>query len=173
MKKKLIGIVVCMLLIMTAVLPVSGMIMNEISEIEKSSNAVCENGDFNLEAFVRPSRKILPRIYSDHIGNTIGFISGATNNGPEVSTEAIVKFEIIKIFGNDTGQYHNETWVLGPQEPNSGRRKITVWYPHNSGRRKFGIFIARTTIEVSDTNPNDNSKSFLFILMESRWQPGI
>ncbi len=165
MKKKIVGIFVCMLLIMTAVLPVSGMIMNEISEIEKSSNAVCENGNFNLEAFIRPSRKILPRIYSDHIGNTIGFIAGATNNGPEDSTEAIVKFEIIKIFGKDTGQYHNETWVLGPQEPNTGLRKIIVWYPHNSGRRILGIFIARTTIEVSDTNPNDNSKSFLFILI--------
>ena len=164
MKKKIIGILVCALLIGT-VLPVTGVVTNGISEIEKSSNAVCENGDFNLEAFIRPSRKILPRIYSDHIGNTIGFISGATNNGPEYSAEAIVKFEIIKIFGNDTGQYHNETWVLGPQEPNSGRRKITVWYPHNSGRGIFGIFIARTTIEVSDTNPNDNSKSFPFILI--------
>jgi len=164
MKKKLIGIFVCMLLISTVVLPVSGMIMNEISEIEKSSNAVCENGNFNLEAFVRPSRKILPRIYSDHIGNTISFIAGATNNGPEDSTEAIVKFEIIKIFGKDNGQYHNETWVLGPQQPNSGSRKIKVWYPHNR-EGEFGIFIARTTIEVSDTNPNDNSKSFLFILI--------
>ena len=165
MKRKVVGIFVCMLLIAT-VLPVAGMVTNKISETNNPGETAYKKGDFNLEVNIKPSRKILPRIYSHHIGNTIGFISSVKNKGPEVSPGGIVEFEIVKIFGKDTGQYYNETWDFGPKQPNSGSGTVLVWYPHNR-QGKFGIFIARTTIEISDTNPNDNSKSFLFILIST------
>ena len=162
--KKIIGIFIHILLINT-VLPVSGTILNEISEMEKSSNAIGENIDFNLEAWIESSRKFFSHIYSSFIINHIVFIAGVKNKESEVSTGGTVEFEIIKIFGKDTGQYYNETWDFGPIEPNKGRGKVLTCFLNNKVG-KIGVFIAKTTIKINDSNPDDNIKSFIFILID-------
>ena len=173
MKKKIIGIFVCMLLISTVVLPVSGMIMNEISEIEKSSNAVCENGNFNLVQQLNPTRSIFPRIYLS--GTRLGNRNIATldayviNEGPDDSGDFTLELKWTRILGLYSGVLLDvEVGEYGPI--NAGYRRhiylnLECRVTNNFINFGINVYEAQITNTADDLNPDDNIASFIFIVI--------
>src|SRR5574340_1054899 len=95
-KKGIFCIIVCTLLI-GIVPPVSG-----------------GRGDFNVTVDIDPNKDIFPHLFLE--GHRMVFTCTVYNEGPENSTEGNVKFEVRRIFSNDTGKTLDE-WIFNPQKP--------------------------------------------------------
>jgi hypothetical protein len=117
--------------------------------------------DYNLKVYIKPSRLVFPRVYYGN-GQPIGFNAGASNEGPESSPPFTLKFEIIKILSKETLGY-NYTYDFPFQPNGQGMGTVFTWYTLIGWH--FGIYEARATINVDDTNLGDNTISYYFIII--------
>jgi hypothetical protein len=173
MKMKYIAVLICMLLTGTAILPVSGMVKNEISESSNPSKAACVNGNFNLVQQLNPTRIISPRIYLS--GNILGNNNIATldamviNEGPDDSNNFTLELKLTRIFGLYSGVlYDVEAGEYGSL--NAGYRRhvyINLECRVTNNFFNFGInaYEAQITNTADDLNSDDNIASFIFIVI--------
>lgn len=117
--------------------------------------------DYNLKIYLKPIRYVFPRIYSGN-GQPVGFLAGAVNEGPESSPAFTLKFEIIKILSSDSYEF-NQTQDINAQPKGQGMGFHFTWYTLIGFH--FGIYEARATINVDDTNLEDNTISYYFIII--------
>jgi len=172
MKKKLIGIFVCMLLIAT-VLPASGMVKNEISESSNPSEAASVNGNYNLVQQLNPTRSIFPRIYLS--GTLLGNRNIATleayviNEGPDDSNNFTLELKLTRILGHYSGVLLDvEVGEYGPI--NAGYRRhvylnLECWVTNNFINFGINVYEAQITNTADDLNPDDNTASFIYIVI--------
>lgn len=146
MKKGIFCILVCTLLI-GIVPPVSG-----------------ERGDFNVTVDIDPNKDIFSHLFLE--GHRMVFTCTIYNEGPEDSTEGNVKFEVRRIFSNDTGVTLDE-WIFGPQTPRTGHGHSYTYGCYNPGGIIPAVYLAKLTIDINDNNPLDNSRSFLFFVFQN------
>ncbi len=173
MMKKIIGIFVCMLLISTVVLPVTGLAKNEISESSNPSEATSVNGNYNLVQQLNPTRSIFPRIYLS--GTRLGNRNIATldayviNEGPGDSNNFTLELKWIRIFGRDSKVLLDvEVGEYGPL--NAGYRRhvylnLECWVNNNFFNFGINVYEAQITNTADDLNPDDNIASFIFIVI--------
>lgn len=171
--KKIIGLFVCMLLIGTAVLPVAGMVKNEISESSNPSKAASVNGNYNLVQQLNPTKKFFPRIYLS--GTRLGNRNIATldayiiNEGPDESSNFTLELKWTRILGRDSGILLDvEVGEYGPI--NAGYKRhvyINLECRVTNNFINFGINVyeVQITNTVDDLNPDDNIASFVFIVI--------
>jgi hypothetical protein len=172
MKKKIIGIFVCILLI-SSVLPVAGMVTNEISEPSNPSKATCVNGNFNLVQQLNPTRIISPRIYLSGIAlgndNIVTLDAYVINEGPDDSSNFTLEFKLTRIFGRDSGElYDVEVGEYGSL--NSGYRRhvylnIECRVTNNFFNFGINVYEAQITNTADDLKSDDNIASFIFIVI--------
>lgn len=156
------GAVISIILLFICIIVLPSTIGNQ--NLKKSETTVCNNEDFNLYVWVKPTRHIFPRIY-ESLYNIIGFETAVINEGPSNSTAGAVTFEIIKVIGKEPGVIYNETFSYDSLHDGEGRGKLIPWgsWMGNGGGR-FGVFVARVTIDIDDAILDDNTKSFYFIM---------
>ncbi len=172
MMKKIIGIFICMLLIAT-VLPVSGMVKNEISESSNPSKAASVNGNYNLVQQLNPTRSIFPRIYLS--GTRLGNRNIATldayviNEGPGDSSDYTLELKWTRIFGRDSKVLLDVE--VGEYEPiKAGYERhvdlnLECWVNNNFINFGINVYEAQITNTADDLNPDDNIASFIFIVI--------
>ncbi|UCF11649.1 MAG: hypothetical protein JSW06_06260 [Thermoplasmatales archaeon] len=118
--------------------------------------------DFNIKVKVKPGRRVLPRIYSEDIW--IFFNVGVINDGPNISSAYNVEFTITSIFGQSKGKEdYREEWTWGPNLPNTGMGRYIQYFTNSRGF--FEVWKAQATIDVDDANPDDDTSSFVFIVV--------
>lgn len=157
MKKKLIMVLIIGLLIVSVIPSTIG-----TSASKKLSTAVCGNGNYNLVVTVKADKKMLHRIYYENV-NAI-FDVNVSNEGPNISDVCHVKCTITKILGLNSGEVHHGEWVVGPLEPKSGYVNPVNYYCFKYGWF-FGVYKIQATIDVNDNNLDDNTGSFIFIVI--------
>ncbi|UCF12884.1 MAG: hypothetical protein JSW06_01170 [Thermoplasmatales archaeon] len=172
MKKKLIGIFVCMLLIGT-VLPVTGMVTNGISENNNSNETVSVNGNYNLVQQLNPTKKFFPRIYLS--GTRLGNRNIATldayviNEGPDDSSDYTLELKWTRILGRDSKVLLDVE--VGEYEPieAGGMRHVDLnlecWVNNNFFNFGINVYEAQITNTIDDLNLGDNTASFRYIVI--------
>ncbi len=171
--KKVIGIFVCMLLISTVVLPVTGLAKNEISETSNPSEAASVNGNYNLVQQLNPTRSIFPRIYLS--GARLGNRNIATldayviNEGPDDSGDFTLELKWTRILGRDSGVLLDvEVGEYGPINAGYGRHvyiNLECYVTNNFINFGINVYEAQITNTADDLNPDDNIASFIFIVI--------
>ncbi len=171
--KKLIGIVMCMLLIAATVLPVAGMITNRISGNNNPSETASVNGNFNLVQQLNPTRTLFPRIYLS--GTRLGNRNIATldayviNEGPDDSSDYTLELKWTRIFGRDSKVLLDvEVGEYGPL--NAGYKRhvyinLECWVNNNFINFGINVYEVQITNTVDDLNPDDNIASFIYIVI--------
>ena len=155
MNKKLIFILIIGLLMTGTISSIVG-----ASESKKQSVIICGNGDYNLAISISSDRLIFPRVYAE--GTTAMFLVKVTNEGPNTSEAVTVNGTITRIIGKNHGESIPFSWVVDPLKSGIGLGKLTSSWCNNQGAF-FGVFKIQATININDSNLNDNTASFLFI----------
>ena len=160
--KKLIGIVICMLLIAATVLPVAGMVTNRISETNNPGETACENGNYNLVQQLNPTRRLSPRVY---LSGTIATLDAyVINEGPDDSSEYTLELKWTRILGLDSGVLLDvEVGEYGPLRAGYGRHVYINLECYGSS--PISVLKAQVTNSADDLNPDDNTDSFIYIVI--------
>ena len=160
MKKKLLGIFVCMLLIAT-VLPVTGVVTNGISETNNPCGNVCENGNYNLVQQFNPTRRFFPRVYLS--GSIATLDAYVVNEGPDNSSDYTLELKWTRILGLDSGVLLDvEVGEYGSLRAGYGRHVYINLECYGS---PISVFKAQVTNSADDLSPGDNTDSFIYIVI--------
>jgi len=167
MKKKIIGIFVCMLLIAATVLPVAGMVTNRISETNNPGETACENGNYNLVQQLNPTRRLSPRVY---LSGTIATLDAyVINEGPDDSSDYTLELKWTRILGRDSGVLLDvEVGEYEPIKAGYGRHvylNLECWVNNNFFNFGINVYEAQISNTADDLNPDDNTASFKYIVI--------
>jgi hypothetical protein len=122
-------------------------------------------GDFNVTVNIDPNKDIFSHLFVE--GHCMVFTCSVFNEGPEESTQGTVKFEIRRIFSNDTGISLYEEWIFDPRPPKHGLGHSSPYGCYNPRGIIPAVYLAKLTIDINDNNPSDNSRSFLFFVFNN------
>ena len=153
------------MLLIATVLPATATVDDEenLGREDKSDYVVCGSENFNLVVTVTADRKIFPRIYSEDVWATFDVL--VWNEGPDISDEVNVECTVTKILVQNPGGIQHEEWDVGPHQPRSGLRHPVRYHCYNHGMF-FGVYKVQATIDIDDNDPDDNTDSFIFIIIE-------
>ena len=167
MKKKMLGIFVCMLLIATTVLPVAGMITNEISETNNPSETASVNGNYNLVQQLNPTKKFFTQIYRSGITATLD--AYVINEGPDDSSDYTLELKWTRILGRDSGILLDvEVGEYEPIKTGCVRHidiNLECWVNNNFFNFGINVYEAQITNTADDLNSDDNTASFKYIVI--------
>ena len=163
MKRKIIGMIVCMLMIVATVVPAAGMVTNEISETNNSNKTDNMNGNYNLVQQLNPTRKLFPRIYSSGAVATLD--AYVINEGPDESSNYTLQFKWTRIFGSPSGTLLDyEIGEYKPLKPGHGQHLYLNFECGISGIF-INVYKAQIINTAADLNPNDNIASFIYVVI--------
>lgn len=163
MKKRLIGLLVCTMMILVSTIPAVGTVTNQISEQKNSSEINTMNENYNLVQQLNPTRKIFPHIYRP--GTVATFDAYVINEGPEETSNYTIHLKWSRIFGGHTGVIIDRKWgEYGPL--NSGYRRhvylnLECWI-NGMG---INIYEVQVTNTANDLNPDDNIATIRYIVI--------
>ena len=172
MRKKILGIFVCTLLIAATVLPVAGMSANGISETNNPSETASVNGNYNLVQQLNHTRSMFPRIYlSGTLGNRniVTLDALVINEGPDDCNNFTLELKWTRILGPYSGELLDvEVGEYGPI--NVGYRRhvylnLECWVTNNFTNFGINVYEAQITNTADDLNSDDNIASFIFIVI--------
>ena len=159
---KYIVILICMLLIAT-VLPVTGVVTNRISETNNPGGNVCENGNYNLVQQLNPTRRLFPRIYLS--GSIATLDAYVVNEGPDNSSDYTLELKWTRILGLDSGVLLDvEVGEYGPLRAGYGYHIYINLECYVCGGI-IDVYKVQVTNSADDLNPDDNTDSFIYIVI--------
>ena len=163
MKKKLIGVLICLLIITSMTIPASGIIKKYNLDTHKSNHADTSNGNFNLVQQLNPTRTLFPHIYRR--GSVATFDAYIINEGPDESDNFTLHLKWSRIFGGITGVIFDGKWgEYGPL--NAGyRRHVYLNFECWINGMGINIYELQITNTADDLNPDDNFAKIRYIII--------
>jgi len=163
MKKKLIGIFVCLFMMTSSVLPAAGLFTNTSLKNSNSNVIISQNGNFNLVQQLNPTRTLFPHIYRP--GSVATFDAYIINEGPEKSDNFTLQFKWSRIFGGITEVIFNGKWgEFGPLNPGY-RRHVYLNFECWINGMGINIYELQITNTVDDLNSDDNIAKIRYIVI--------
>jgi hypothetical protein len=163
MKKKLIGILVCMFMISSASFSVVGMSKDENFKPNDSTKLNNQNNNYNLVQQLNPTRTLFPHIYRR--GSVATFDAYIINEGPDESDNYTLHLKWSRIFGGIIGVIFDGKWgEYGPL--NSGyRRHVYLNFECWINGMGINIYELQITNTADDLNPDDNIAKIRYIVI--------
>jgi hypothetical protein len=148
----------------------------DISTGEKLDTGTGGDGNYNLKLTIQPDRIVAPHIYGE--GVNAHFIVWVRNEGPDASDECTVTCTITKLFqvGQKPEIVRSIEWTERPHTPKTGqgtdiKYECPIHSPKPFPLQLFAIYKIQATIDINDNNSDDNTDTFLFIVIWTGWIP--
>ena len=165
MKRKIIIILVCMLLIAT-VLPATATVDDEenLGMGDKSDYVVCGSENFNLIVTVKAVRKFFPRSYMEDAYGDFEILF--SNEGPDDCNGCTVELKYYALLGYEPGELKRDKIEIGTIPANGEHSEII--HHHFGSLSPVGLFVTyklQATVNIDDLEQADNSASFIYIVV--------
>jgi hypothetical protein len=148
-----------------------------------SNNGVCQRntqqinslaeGEYNLAVEVEADRHVSPHSYGE--GVTATFLVTIWNTGQNESNTCNVTCNIIRLctiglnnFDREPQEMQQTEWTENSMSPRTGHGKtVSFGCPIQNGI--FAIYKIQAQIDAKDSNPEDNTDTFLFFVVWVGW----
>ncbi len=162
MRKKLIVIFLLGLMLTNGIPLTMGTPQRNISQMNTGE------AEFNLALDIDANRHVSPHSYGE--GVDASFLVTIRNTGQDESTECNVTVIITRLFINcsDPEEMQRTEWTEQPMDQNSGHgTNVGFGCPIRNGL--FAIYKIQARIDTKDSNPEDNTDTFLFFVVWVGW----
>ncbi len=126
------------------------------------------DGEFNLALDIDANRHVSPHSYGE--GVDASFLVTIWNTGQDESTECNVTVIITRLFinGSDPEEMQRTEWTEPSMDQSSGHgTNVRFGCPIRNGL--FALYKIQARIDTKDSNPEDNTDTFLFFVVWVGW----